>query len=504
MAHLTPINIGDSSHCPVFAEPESASNRLDVFPAMVKVKDRSVVILGGGEEAAAKLRLLLETNANLKVFAPQTGPAMRELITHSDVHWFQRSVTFEDLADAALVFTAQEDEALDELAVETARMVGVPVNAVDRPHLCDFITPSIVNRSPVLVAVSTNGSAPVLARRLKAEIEKLLHPRLGALARFADAFRPAVSRLKLPSIDGRRFWERFFDGKPARAMLQGNSADACHSACELLAQTGTPKGRAQNGHVALVGAGPGAEDLLTIRAHRLLQNADVVLTDALVPRQIVSLARRDAEIIDVGKRKGRHSKSQAKINPLIVEKARAGKRVVRLKSGDPMVFGRAAEEIGGLRAHNISHEIVPGITAALAAASEVALPVTLRGTASSVVLTTGHDLNGTVLPDWAGLALHGSTVCVYMSRTVARKAASRLVQAGLPENTPVAVLDNVSRPNARHRIGTVGDLMRPQPNKSKDDVSLLIIGEAVAAADLSQFTALNPATIQPQAKELAA
>ncbi|MEL6745295.1 MAG: NAD(P)-dependent oxidoreductase, partial [Pseudomonadota bacterium] len=309
--------------------------KLDVFPTFFRVENKTVVVVGGGDEAASKIRLLSETSAYVRVIADELSAAALDAVSLANASVVPGPFTFEQLADAAIVFTAQETEEADALVVEAARMVGVPVNAVDRPHLCDFITPSFVNRAPVVVAVSTNGTAPVLARRLKAEVEKLLHPRLGALARFADAFRPAVARIFTDGRSRRLFWERFFDGQPAKAALDANMGQACADTRNLLAEQ-----PATNGSVALIGAGPGAEDLLTLRAHRLLQNADVVLHDALVPLELVRMSRRDAEIIPVGKRKGCHSKSQEQINRLMVEKTGEGLKVVRLKAGDPMIFGR--------------------------------------------------------------------------------------------------------------------------------------------------------------------
>lgn len=464
----------------VEAGPQNAE-RLDVFPTFFKVKDKAVIILGGGDEAAAKLRLLSETSADLIVFGADTSPAMDRAVAVSGATHHARAHEFEDLADAALIFTAQEDEALDRMAVEAARLAGVPVNAVDRPEMCDFITPSIVNRAPVVVAISTNGTAPVLARRLKGQVEKLLHPRTGALARFADAFRPAVTRTFSDGRDRRVFWERFFDGKPASAALEGQMGEACGEARALL-QADKPK----SGFVSLIGAGPGAEDLLTIRAHRVLQNADVVLHDALVPLEIVRLSRRDAEIIPVGKRKGCHSKSQDEINALMVAKAREGLTVVRLKAGDPMIFGRAGEEIAALRSQDVAYEVIPGVTSALAGAAEAEIPLTLRGTASSVIFTTGHDLNGEHLPDWAELALSGATVTVFMGRTVARQTATRLQSAGLPADTPVAVLENVGRSDARRLVGTLADLAGLSDEKATEAAALIVIGEAVASINLSK------------------
>ncbi len=459
----------------------TASAKLDIFPAFFKVSEKPVVIVGGSDEAASKLRLLSETNAQISVIAPTISAAMVRTLDLTGATLIARDFSFEDLVGAALVFTAGESEDHDERVVEAARLTGVPVNAVDRPHLCDFITPSIVNRAPVVVAVSTDGTAPVLARRIKGQIEQLLHPRLGALARFADSLRASVSQTFREGRSRRLFWEQFFDGQPVKAALAGDFAQAEDAAQELLSGTEN-----KHGLVSLIGAGPGSEDLLTLRAHRTLQNADVILHDALVPLEIVRMARRDAEIISVGKRKGCHSKSQDEINALIIAKAQAGLKVARLKSGDPMIFGRAGEEIAAMRANGVAYEIIPGVTSALAGAAEAEIPLTLRGTASSVVFTTGHDLTGGLLPDWAHLALTGSTVAVYMGRTVARETAARLRESGLSPDTPVAILENVARNDARRFIGTLIDLENLAAEKSAQSAALIIIGEAVAGANLAK------------------
>lgn len=474
------------TNCQFSEFPAESNNGLDVFPAFFNVSGRRIVVVGGGDEAAAKLRLLSETNAQLEVVAPSVSKSMVHAITLANAKHIAREFTFEDFADAALVFTAQENEEADTLAVEAARMVGVPVNAVDRPYLCDFITPSIVNRSPVVVAVSTHGTAPVLARRIKGTIEKILHPNTGALARFAQTFRTTVANKIDDARNRRLFWEHFFDGEPAEKVLQGDLGAACAVTRDLM-----NRDKHGHGHVALIGAGPGAEDLLTLRAHRVLQNADVVLHDALVPLEIVRMSRRDAEIVPVGKRKGCHSKSQNQINSLMVEKARQGLKVVRLKSGDPMIFGRAGEEIAALRANDISYQVIPGVTSALAGAAEAEIPLTLRGTASSVVLTTGHDLNGDHLPDWAQLALSGATIAVYMGRTVARQTATRLRQVGLSADTPVAILENVGRQDSRRFVGTMADLESLAAEKNTKAAALIIIGEAVASINLDRCEPLR-------------
>ncbi|MEO2038751.1 MAG: uroporphyrinogen-III C-methyltransferase, partial [Martelella sp.] len=284
----------------------------------------------------------------------------------------------------------------------------------------------------------------------------------------------------------RAFWSRFFNGSVANAIEKGRALEAECLADEIIAD-----GAAISGHVALVGAGPGAEDLLTIRAHRLMMEADVIAYDALVPQAVVDMGRRDAERIAVGKRKNCHSKSQNEINDLLVDLAKEGKRVVRLKSGDPLIFGRAGEEMAALRAAGVSYEVVPGITSATAAAADFELPLTLRGVASTLVFTTGHDLNGDTLPDWAALAVRGATIAVYMGRSVAAKLGARLQEAGVPADTTIAVIENASRDNQRLFHGVLSEMALLE---ARDDLSgpvMVIIGDAVAGANLKHSSALS-------------
>ena len=385
------------------------------------------------------------------------------------------------LAGAKLVFAASGDADLDRRVSEDARRLGLSVNAVDRPELCDFYTPALVNRAPVCVAIGTEGAGPVLSQSIRARIDQMLSPSLGALASLAETFRSSAERLLPKGAERRRFWRDFFSGAPARELEIGHFEEAREAAAELLLRR-----RATEGHIALVGAGPGAEDLLTLRAQRHLMEADVIVYDALVPEAIVSMGRRDAERLPVGKRKGCHSKSQSEINDLLVKLGREGKRVVRLKSGDPLIFGRAGEEMQALRDAKISYEIVPGVTSAFAAAADFELPLTLRGVTSSLVFTTGHDLKGAALPDWAKLAISGATVAVYMGRTVAADVAGRLIEAGLSPDTAVAVVENASLGERRRFHGTLADLPSLEARSDLTGPVMTIIGDAVAGANFSK------------------
>ncbi|MFC6490734.1 siroheme synthase CysG, partial [Nitratireductor sp. GCM10026969] len=386
----------------------------------------------------------------------------------------------EHLDGAAMVFAATGDETLDAAIVADARARAIPANAVDRPEHCDFYTPALVNRAPVAIAIGTEGAGPVLAQMIRARIDQMFSPSLGRLAELAASYRDVVERKVPKGPARRRFWKSFFTGGPARALDRDDGPRAASAADALLKTRGT-----ELGHVALVGAGPGAQDLLTLRAQRLLMEADVIIHDALVPETVVALGRRDAERIAAGKRKGCHSKTQGEINALLVELGRAGKRVVRLKSGDPLIFGRAGEEMAALRDAGISYEIVPGVTAAFAAAADFELPLTLRGVASSLVFTTGHDLKGHALPDWAKLAVSGATVAVYMGRSTAAEVAGRLQEAGLSPDTAVAVVENASFSKRRLFHGTLSDLPALSARSDLTGPVLTVIGDAVAGANFA-------------------
>ncbi len=456
------------------------ARKLAVFPAFHKVAGRRVVIVGGGAEAAAKIRLLSETRAEIVVFAAtldrETGADL--IAAHGD--WRGAFPVAADLAGAALVFAATGSEESDREVCALAREAGVPVNVVDRPELCDFYTPALVNRAPLAVAIGSEGVAPVLTRQLRARIEATLAPALGDLATLAETLRGQVRATLTSFADRRRYWARFFSGPIAEKVFAGRRQEA---EAEALRALEIDPG--SSGHVSLVGAGPGAEDLLTLRAQRVLQEADVIIHDQLVPDAIVAQGRRDARRISVGKAKGAHSVSQDEINRLIVGEALAGHRVVRLKSGDPLIFGRAGEEIAALRAAGVSFDIVPGITAALAAAAEAEIPLTLRETSSSLVFATGHSADGETLPDWAGLALRGATVAVYMGRTVAARVAARLIEAGLSAATPVAVIENASRADARAYAGRLDELASLAGRPEISGPVLIIVGEVVAAGAIA-------------------
>jgi uroporphyrin-III C-methyltransferase/precorrin-2 dehydrogenase/sirohydrochlorin ferrochelatase len=455
--------------------------RLKAFPVFMRVEGRGVTIIGGGDEAFAKARLMSQSEATISVIAEEVEHDFAEWIASNEVTLIREAYDRTHLQGATLVFAATGEEAFDRQVSEDARALGIPVNAVDRPELCDFFTPALVNRAPLAIAIGTEGAGPVLAQMVRARIDQMFSPSLGALASLAASFRDAVEHTLPRGAVRRRFWSQFFGGETARSVEAGRIDEAHQSATRLLREDANG-----HGHIALVGAGPGAEDLLTLRAQRHLMDADAIVYDALVPEAVVAMGRRDAERLPVGKRKGCHSKSQAEINALLVRLGREGKRVVRLKSGDPLVFGRAGEEMQALRDAGVSYEVVPGVTAAFAAAADFELPLTLRGVTSSMVFTTGHDLKGKSLPDWAKLAISGATVAVYMGRTVAADVASRLVAAGLSPDTAVAVVENASLPNRRRFHGTLADLPSLEAREDLTGPVMTIIGDAVAGANFER------------------
>ncbi|SCX28484.1 Siroheme synthase [Agrobacterium rosae] len=465
---------------------DRADHRLTTFPAFFKVEGRSVAVFGNGDEAFAKVRLLLNTSAQICAFADAPQDDYAALLAQGKVTHHPLGFSPELVDGMVLVFAATGEEALDRQIVDAARARSIPANAVDQPGYCDFYTPGLVSRAPLAVAICTEGAGPVLGQMVRARIDQMLAPSLGRLARLAVEYRDAAEKAVPKGALRRNFWRRFFTGSVADSVAL-NDIDAAHTAAAKLLQS--PESR--EGYVWLVGAGPGAEDLLTLRAQRVLMQADVIVYDALVPQEIVDMGRRDAERLSVGKRKGCHSKSQEDINKLLVSLGQEGKRVVRLKSGDPLVYGRAAEEMSALREAGIGYEIVPGITSAFAAAADFELPLTLRGVASSLIFTTGHDLAGDILPDWARLAVSGATIAVYMGRSVAASVATRLMNAGLNADTTVAVIENASRSYRRLMHGTLKDLPDLEHRNELTGPVMVIIGDAVAGANFERSEALS-------------
>ncbi|MEM6589156.1 MAG: siroheme synthase CysG [Pseudomonadota bacterium] len=416
------------------------------FPIFVALEGKRVVLSGGGEAAVAKLRLILKTEAQVSVFAEEADQEILDWAEEGRLTYIPRALETGDVVGATLFYAADEDEFEDARTSTIARVEGALANIVDNLQDSQFITPAIVDRDPVTVAIGTEGAAPVLARAIKADIEEQLPSTLGTLARIGKAFRHAVEVLPF-GRPRRDFWrDYYFDAGP-RAM-EDDGEEGINNALEALLNTHKKRER-REGHVAFVGAGPGDPELLTLKARKALDEADVVIHDRLVSPDILELARREAIIIDAGKKGFGPSTEQNEINNLIVEHALKGAQVVRLKGGDPTMFARLDEEIAALDGAGVSWNIVPGITAASAASAAIGQSLTERGRNSSVRFVTGHDMKGFAEHDWRGLAKPGAVAAIYMGKRSARFVQGRLLMYGAGRDVPVTVIENATRADQR-------------------------------------------------------
>ncbi|MEM7718584.1 MAG: siroheme synthase CysG [Pseudomonadota bacterium] len=426
------------------------------FPMFIRTSGRRVVIAGGGEQAAQKARLILKTDATIVLAAAKLDAELQGLVNQGRAVHLDGQLTTESFRDTAMTFVATGCAGADVALHAIARDAGALVNVVDRPELCDATTPSIVDRDPVVVAIGTEGTAPVFGRTIKTRIEELLPHRIGGLAALAGRLRGAVADT-LPQNTRRAFWAWVFNGAPFRLHKEGREAEAAKLIKTAISQRQVPDA-AGEGHITLVGAGPGARDLLTLRAVERLQEADVIYYDRLVDPDVLELARRDAERVFVGKEVGAHAWPQDRICSIIVAEAKKGRRVVRLKSGDPSVFGRATEEMNAAKAADLPIEIVPGITAASAAAASLSRSLTERGQTDTIVLATGRCRPGDPAPDWASHMQAGTTIAIYMGVRSAAEIAEELQTRGAPANTHVDLACNVSLPNETLLQTTLADM----------------------------------------------
>ena len=450
------------------------------FPIFLAVENRRILLSGGGDAALAKLRLLLKTEAQLEVFAEDPAPEIAAWGAEGLLSLHRRGLTPGDLPGALLVYAADEDPAQDARVKRLAGAAGVLLNVVDNLEDSAFITPAIVDRDPVTVAIGTEGAAPVLARAIKRDLEEKLPVTLGTLARIGKAFRGAVEALPF-GRKRRDFWaEYYFDTGP-KALAEHGEQGVKDGLRALLAEHLTAAPR--EGHVALVGAGPGDPELLTLKARKALDEADVIIHDRLVAPEILELARREATLLDVGKQGfGRHT-PQAEIARLMVEHAAKGLQVVRLKSGDPVIYGRLDEEIEALDTAGISWSIVPGITSASAAAAGIGQSLTRRGRNSALRVLTGHDTEGFAEQDWAALARPGTVAAIYMAKKGARFLQGRLLMHGAPTATPVTIVENASRPHARTVASTLATLAADLDSADLNGPAILLYGLAPRAAE---------------------
>lgn len=448
------------------------------FPIFVSLENRRVVLSGGGEAALAKLRLLLKTEARIEVFATDPASDILGWEDEGRLAVIRRPLNAGDVSGAVLFYAADEDAAEDARTSAIARAEGALVNIIDNLHDSAFITPAIVDRDPVTVAIGTEGAAPVLARAIKADLEARLPASLGLLARIGKSFRRMAEALPMGRAR-RDFWSDYYFGAGPRAAQQG--AEALRPALDdLLADHLSRSARA--GHVSFVGSGPGDPDLLTLRARRALGEADVVIHDRLVPQTILELARREAVLLDAGKKGFGPAMAQEDINALIVEHVASGAQVVRLKSGDPTVFGRLDEELEAVIAAGQSYDIVPGITAASASVAAIGQSLTRRGRNSAVRLLTGHDMKGFADHDWTTLARDGEVAAIYMGIRSARFVQGRLLMHGANRQTPVTLVENASRENQRIISTTLGCLADDLAQAAPEGPVLTLLGLAPRAA----------------------
>lgn len=460
---------------------------MDYFPVFLDLKNRLCLLVGGGDIATRKGRLLSKAGARLRVVAPEISSELRELVAQNNGELHEREYHASDLNDCVIAIAATDIESLNEQISNHAKARNLPVNVVDSPALCTYITPAIIDRSPLVIAISSGGESPVLARLIRAKLETLIPTSYGRLAQIASSWR---DRVKARFDDGdsrRRFWEKILQGPAAELALNGQEEAAENVIANEIAKDDET---ITQGEVYLVGGGPGDPELLTLRALRLMQQADVVLYDRLVSDGVMELVRRDAERIYVGKRRSEHAMQQENINQLLVDLAKEGKRVLRLKGGDPFIFGRGGEEIELLAQNNIPFQVVPGITAASGCSAYAGIPLTHRDYAQSVRFVTGHLKTDNTNLQWPELANPTQTLVFYMGLVGLREICASLIEHGRAPNTPVALIEKGTTQQQRVLIAdltTIADVV------AANDVhapTLFIVGEVVKLHDSLQW--FNP------------
>ncbi|WP_019672464.1 siroheme synthase CysG [Psychrobacter lutiphocae] len=468
---------------------------MNTFPLFFKFTNQPVLIVGGGEVAQRKADLLSRTGANITIVAPQISDSIRHLLSDSKHTLIAEQYDKQYLAGKRIVIAGTDDEMLNHQVHADCQALNIPVNVVDTPPLCDFIFPAIVDRSPIVIGISSNGKAPVLARLTRARLEALIPQGYGKLAKLAGDMRDEV-KSKIPTLTGRRqFWEKAFEGKVSELMFAGRESEAeqalkqdLEATHNRLSNLDAAKSAESNklgnvGEVYIVGAGPGDPELLTFKALRLMQQADIVYYDALVSAEVLDLCRRDADKVFVGKKRSNHAVAQQNINQMMIDAANTGKRVVRLKGGDPFVFGRGGEEIQALRAANIPYQVVPGITAAGAAACYTGIPLTHRDYAQSVRFVTGFLKSGEPNTGFAALTNPKETLVFYMGLHSLGRLTAGLIEAGRDPNTPIAIVSHASLPTQQTMTGSLQDIAKKHEDSPLPTPALLIVGDVAKLHD---------------------
>ncbi len=450
---------------------------MDYLPIFCRLDNKPVLLVGGGEVAQRKARLLLDAGAQLTVVAPELDPELAKLAANGNIEWLAGEFAPAQLTGKWLVVAATDRREVNALVYQSANRARIFANVVDDPKRSSFIMPSIIDRSPLMVAISSGGKAPVLARLLREKLEALLPQHLGAVAAFAGSLRERVKARFASMGERRRFWERLLGAdRLGQALARGDHASAHQLADSLFADESQSAGE-----VVLVGAGPGDPGLLTLHALRQMQQADVVVYDRLVSDEVMALVRRDAKRIFVGKQAGNHCVPQEGINQLLLEEAQKGQRVVRLKGGDPFIFGRGGEELETLVGTGIGFQVVPGITAASGCAAYAGIPLTHRDHTQSVRFVTAHGKGGARDLDWPLLAKDRQTLVFYMGLSSCATIREQLLAHGKASNTPVALIERGTQPCQRVIRGTLDEL--PALAVGVESPALIMVGSVVTLAD---------------------
>ena len=447
------------------------------YPIFVDLKGQDCLVVGAGDVALRKVRLQLSAGAKITVVAPDCSDAFRQEMLNK-VEFLKREFEDADIKGYRLITAATNDEKVNARISVLANEANIPVNVVDQPHLCSFITPSIIDRGEMTIAISTGGGAPVMARNLRGKMEAYIPENYRFLAQAMKDYRDQAKRVFPDEDERRRFWDKVIQGEIAELYLSGRF-DQAQQALEAAFESSAYIEESAVGEVWLVGAGPGDPDLLTFRALRLMQQCDVVLHDALVSDSILNLCRRDADRIYVGKRRANHAVPQEGINQLLIDLAKQGKRVVRLKGGDPFIFGRGGEEIQELFDAEIPFQVVPGITSASGCATYAGIPLTHRDYAQSVTFVAGHLKGGYADLDWQHLANPNQTLVIYMGLVGLPVICEKLVEYGLSEEMPIAIIEKGTRPDQRVIAGTLATIVKAVETNQVQAPTLIIIGQVV-------------------------
>ncbi len=453
---------------------------MEHLPINLDVKNRKIIVVGGGTTAARKAEIALRAGAIVSSFAPELNDDFLDIRHHKNFSHINRPFTKEDVRSSMIVYAACETADMNNKLVEMAKDSGTLINIIDNPAACDFIMPAIVDRDPIIVTVSSSGASPVLARIIKSHLESSIPATFGHLAKLIGKYRDTV-KAKISTVrDRRHFWEKVIDGTVADLLHAGNEKEAHKRLQEELEQASSDTGKPPMGEVYLVGGGPGDPDLLTFRALRLIQRADVVLYDRLISRGLLNLVRRDAKRIYVGKLPDKHAMQQEEISQLLADEAKKGRRVLRLKGGDPFIFGRGGEEIMTLVEQGVPFQVVPGVTAASGSATYAGIPLTHRDHAQACIFVTGHGKDGQIAMDWNALIQPRQTIAIYMGRTALPSLMKEFIKQGADKTLPVAVIDNGTRQNQRVVTGTLETIATIADEAKLKGPSMIIIGTVVS------------------------